>query len=99
MTANTAENTCRHQGLTTEEVIVSRTEHGSNHLKPAPGKPAWKLLLEKFRDPVILILPEAFFRNCAIAIVTVLLTVCIMLVVTGGKRPSRRSAPGEGAAS
>ena len=48
---------------------------------------------------MILILPEAFFRNCAIAIVTVLLTVCIMLVVTGRKRPSRRSAPGEGAVS
>ena len=50
-------------------------------------------------DPVILILPEAFFRNCAIAIVTVLLTVCIVLVVTGRKRPSRQSAPGEGAVS
>ena len=48
---------------------------------------------------MILILPEAFFRNCAIAIVTVLLTVCIMLAVTGRKRPSRRSAPGEGTAS
>lgn len=33
------------------------------------------------------------------SIVTVLLTVCIMLVVTGRKRPSCRSAPGEGAAS
>ena len=32
-------------------------------------------------------------------IVTVLLTVCIMLVVTGRKRPSCRSAPGEGTAS
>lgn len=62
-----------------------------------PGKDNW--LFDPVTDPVILILPEAFFRNCAIAIVTVLLTVCIMLVVTGGKRPSRRSAPGEGAAS
>ena len=62
-----------------------------------PGKDNW--LFDPVTDPVILILPEAFFRNCAIAIVTVLLTVCIMLVVTGRKRPSRRSAPGEGAAS
>ena len=62
-----------------------------------PGKDNW--LFDPVTDPVILILPEAFFRNCAIAIVTVLLTVCIMLVVTGRKRPSRRSAPGEGAVS
>ena len=62
-----------------------------------PGKDNW--LFDPVTEPVILILPEAFFRNCAIAIVTVLLTVCIMLVVTGRKRPSRRSAPGEGAAS
>ena len=62
-----------------------------------PGKTNW--IFDWRTDPVILILPEAFFRNCAIAIVTVLLTVCIMLVVTGRKRPSRRSAPGEGTAS
>lgn len=62
-----------------------------------PGKDNW--LFDPVTDPVILILPEAFFRNCAIAIVTVLLTVCIVLVVTGRKRPSRRSAPGEGAVS
>lgn len=62
-----------------------------------PGKDNW--LFDPVTDPVILILPEAFFRNCAIAIVTVLLTVCIMLVVTGRKRPSRRSAPGEGTVS
>ena len=62
-----------------------------------PGKDNW--LFDPVTDPVILILPEAFFRNCAIAIVMVLLTVCIMLVVTGRKRPSCRSAPGEGTAS
>ena len=62
-----------------------------------PGKDNW--IFDPVTDPVILILPEAFFRNCAIAIVMVLLTVCIVLVVTGGKRPSRRSAPGEGTAS
>lgn len=62
-----------------------------------PGKDNW--LFDPVTDPVILILPEAFFRNCAIAIVTVLLTVCIVLVVMGRKRPSRRSAPGEGTAS
>ncbi|MFQ9290303.1 MAG: TIGR01906 family membrane protein [Oscillospiraceae bacterium] len=50
-----------------------------------PGKDNW--LFDPVADPVILILPEAFFRNCAIAIVTVLLTVCIVLVVTGRKDP------------
>lgn len=81
MTANTTENTCRHQGLTTEEVIVSRAEHGSNHLKPAPGKPAWKLLLEKFRDPVILILIAAalisVFTGAVIESLGILLAVCL----------------------
>ena len=35
-----------------------------------PGKDNW--LFDPVTDPVILILPEAFFRNCAIAIVSIL---------------------------
>ena len=81
MTANTAEKTCRYQGLTTKEVIASRAEHGSNNLEPAPGKPVWKLLLEKFRDPVILILIAAalisVFTGAVIESLGILLAVCL----------------------
>ena len=52
-------------------------------------------LIMRFMD-LLLAFPSILL---AIAIVTVLLTVCIMLVVTGRKRPSCRSAPGEGTAS
>lgn len=42
-----------------------------------PGKDNW--LFDPRLDPVILILPEAFFRNCAVLILTVLLSVCMVL--------------------
>ena len=42
-----------------------------------PGKSNW--LFDPRLDPVILILPEAFFRNCAILILAVLLTACTVL--------------------
>lgn len=44
------------QGLTAEQAEQSRAEHGSNILTPPARTPAWKLFLEKFRDPIIRIL-------------------------------------------
>ena len=44
-----------------------------------PGKDNW--LFHPRLDPVILILPQAFFRNCAILILVVLLAVCTALIV------------------
>jgi len=46
-------------GLTEDEVVKSRAEHGANLLTPPPRIPWWKLLLEKFDDPVIRILMAA----------------------------------------
>jgi Ca2+-transporting ATPase len=43
-------------GLTDAEVLQSRAKHGINVLTPAEKAPWWKLLLEKFRDPLIIIL-------------------------------------------
>ena len=43
-------------GLTDEQVIRSRSEHGVNILTPSDKKPLWKRFLEKFRDPLIIIL-------------------------------------------
>ena len=50
---------CRYRGLTEAEVAASRAAEGANLLELPPGKPAWKLFLEKFQDPVIIILMVA----------------------------------------
>ena len=44
-----------------------------------PGKDNW--IFYPSMDGIILILPEAFFRNCAILIVGVMVLLCVMLMV------------------
>lgn len=44
-----------------------------------PGKDNW--LFDGREDPVIYMLPEEFFRNCAIAILAVILLSCAALVI------------------
>ena len=44
------------QGLTEAEVLKSREEHGLNLLTPPKETPWWQLYLEKFKDPIIVIL-------------------------------------------
>jgi len=46
----------RYTGLTEEEVLKSRLEHGENRMSPPVRQPWWKLLFAKFDDPVIRIL-------------------------------------------
>lgn len=46
-------------GLTAAEVEASRRAHGSNQLTPPERDPWWKELLEKFTDPLIVILMVA----------------------------------------
>ncbi|MDR1380189.1 MAG: calcium-translocating P-type ATPase, PMCA-type [Tannerella sp.] len=43
-------------GLTDAEVIESRKQYGANILTPPPKEPWWKEFLEKFTDPIIVIL-------------------------------------------
>ena len=43
-------------------------------------------ILDPATDPVILLLPEEFFRNCAIAIAASLLLLCLVLALTGRKQ-------------
>ena len=43
-------------GLTTDQVAELRKRYGSNLLTPPPRTPWWKQLLEKFKDPTIIIL-------------------------------------------
>ena len=43
-----------------------------------PGKTNW--IFDWHTDPIILLLPEAFFRNCAILILVLLVFWCVVLV-------------------
>ncbi len=49
-------HTDTHKGLTTVQVLESRRLHGENILTPPEREPWWRLLLEKFDDPIIRIL-------------------------------------------
>ena len=44
------------EGLTSREVAESRERHGDNVITPPKDDSAWRLLAEKFRDPIIRIL-------------------------------------------
>lgn len=48
--------TDRYKGLDDAEVAQSRAEHGVNILTPPQKEPLWKRFLEKFGDPLIIIL-------------------------------------------
>ncbi len=48
--------TQKYQGLTQAEVLDSRERYGENVLTPPAKTPLWKRFLEKFSDPLILIL-------------------------------------------
>jgi len=46
----------KYTGLTDREVEESRKKYGCNILTPPPKESAWRALLEKFKDPLIVIL-------------------------------------------
>lgn len=48
--------THRFSGLTDSQVADSRATHGINILTPAKKDPLWKKFLQKFKDPLIIIL-------------------------------------------
>ena len=56
------------KGLTAEQVIASREEHGDNVLTPAAQEPLWKQFLEKFNDPLIKILLVALALSVGLSI-------------------------------
>lgn len=57
-----------HTGLTDAEVIESRSRFGANLLTPPKKAPWWKLFLEKFHDPLIIILLVAGALSIGISI-------------------------------
>lgn len=56
-------------GLTDQEVLASREQHGVNLLTPPKRTPMWKLYLEKFQDPVIKVLLVAAVFSLVISII------------------------------
>lgn len=61
-------NTKHHYaGLTDAQVIESRKQHGENMLTPPPKEPLWKLFLEKFTDPIIVILLVALALSVGVS--------------------------------
>lgn len=54
-------------GLNDEEVSKSRSEHGSNILTPPEKDPLWMMFLEKFSDPLIIILLVAGILSICIS--------------------------------
>jgi Ca2+-transporting ATPase len=54
-------------GLTGEQVLDSRKQHGENRLTPPEKEPLWKQFLEKFTDPIIIILLIALFLSFGVS--------------------------------
>jgi Ca2+-transporting ATPase len=54
-------------GLTDAQVLESRKKHGENILTPPEKEPLWKLFLEKFTDPIIVILLVALALSVGVA--------------------------------
>lgn len=56
-----------HRGLTAAEVEESRKKNGDNTLTPPEKEPIWKKFVEKFGDPIIIILLVAMVLSFGVA--------------------------------
>ena len=56
-------------GLTTDEVLASRREHGENVLTPPKRQSMWRLYLEKYEDPMVRILLVAAAVSLLLSVV------------------------------
>lgn len=59
--------TSTHRGLTQQQVEESRRLHGANILTPPAEESLWRLFLEKFKDPLIIVLLMAGILSVLIA--------------------------------
>jgi Ca2+-transporting ATPase len=55
-------------GLNDTQVRESRKKYGTNTLTPPPRKPWWKEFLEKFTDPIIIILLAALILSTGVSV-------------------------------
>ena len=61
------QQTHNHIGLTDAQILESRKQHGENILTPPEKEPLWKDFLEKFTDPIIVILLVALGLSIGVA--------------------------------
>lgn len=54
-------------GLSDQQVIESRAKHGENILTPPQKESLWKQFLEKFKDPIIIILLVALIASFGVS--------------------------------
>ena len=54
-------------GLTDEQVLENRKKCGENILTPTEKEPLWKAFLEKFTDPIIIILLIALMLSIGVS--------------------------------
>ncbi len=81
--------TSQYKGLASQQVIESREKHGTNLITPRKGDSAWKLLGEKFRDPIIQILLFAaalslamgFFTNDFLETIGIIVAILLATLV------------------
>lgn len=76
------------RGLSLEQVEESRNKYGVNMLTPPPTTPWWKLYLEKFTDPIIIILLVATIISLIFGVihgnfVESIGIICAILIATG----------------
>ncbi len=57
------------QGLSPEEVLKSREEHGENILTPPKRESVWRMFFEKFNDPIIKVLLVAAILSLVVAFI------------------------------
>ena len=65
----TEKKTFNKNGLTAPQVEESRRVHGDNVLTPPTGVRWWELLIEKFKDPIILILMLAAIVSIVVGVI------------------------------
>lgn len=58
----------KYQGLSHDEVLASRIQHGSNTLTPPERESLWSKFVEKFTDPLIIILLVAMLLSLGVAV-------------------------------
>ena len=77
-------------GLTADEVLASRREHGENVLTPPRRQSMWRLYLEKYQDPMVRILLVASAVSLVLAFVkndfveTIGIIAAVILATTVG---------------
>lgn len=69
------------QGLNSQQVEQSRAKYGANLLTPPPQTPWWKLYIEKFKDPIIIILLFATSISLVVGVVEGNFTESIGIIV------------------